>query len=161
MFLVSQRLYISRHYPWGPLWLPAPKAAAQSDSVHRPAAGSSGENLPEDALPWRGDAWTPGHVHQPARGTCAGKKTNPKCICLTQSRDMNGRFSLFKSRYCALSDSLSYKDSLTFVFLYSALLFTSVRNSGILRFSLLYLLKPTCQEAPWLVRWVRKKVFVS
>lgn len=28
---------------------------------------------------------------------------------------MNGRFSLFKSRYCALSDSLSYKDSLTFV----------------------------------------------
>lgn len=39
---------------------------------------------------------------------------------------MNGSFSLFKSRYCALSDSLSYKDSLTFVFLYSALLFTSV-----------------------------------
>lgn len=73
VFVFSQRLHISRHYPRGPVWLPAPKAAAQSDRVHRPAAGGPGENLPEDPLPRRGDAGTPGHVHQPAGGPRPGK----------------------------------------------------------------------------------------
>lgn len=113
VFLVSQRLHISRHYSRGPVWLPAPKAAAQSDGVHRPAAGGPGENFPEDSLPWCGDAWTSGHVHQPAWGPRSGKNktltVNLSCaVCMLHFKILG--LKVKRSAYNSGSHMLNVSD---------------------------------------------------
>lgn len=75
-----QRLRISRHHPGGSLRLSAPQAAQEPHGLHRTAAGSAGEDLPEDPLPRCGDEGAAGHVHQPARGPRAGKEKIIPCV---------------------------------------------------------------------------------
>lgn len=68
-----QRLRISRHHPGGSLRLSAPQTAPEPHGLHGTAAGSAGEDFPEDPLPGRSDERAAGHVHQPARSPSAGK----------------------------------------------------------------------------------------
>lgn len=70
--LVLQRLYVSRHHFGGPLWLPAPQTEEKPHSFHSPAAGSPGENFPEDSLSRCGDEGEVGHVYQFARSQSSG-----------------------------------------------------------------------------------------
>lgn len=67
-----QRLRISRHHPRGSLRVSAPQTAQEPHGLHRTAAGSAGEDLPEDPLSGCGDEGAASHVHQPARGPSAG-----------------------------------------------------------------------------------------
>lgn len=63
VFLLFQRLHISRHHSGGSLRVPAPQTAPEPHRVHRTAARGTGEDLSEDPLPRRCDARAPGHVH--------------------------------------------------------------------------------------------------
>lgn len=76
--LLFQRLRISRHHPGGSLRLSAPQTAPEPHGLHRAAAGSAGEDFPEDPLPGCGDERAAGHVHEPARGPCAGRLLTPE-----------------------------------------------------------------------------------
>lgn len=75
-----QRLHISRHHPGGSLWLSAPQTAPEPHGLHCAAAGSAGEDFPEDPLPGCGDEGATCHVHQFARGPRAGRHVRRRII---------------------------------------------------------------------------------
>lgn len=82
VYFLFQRLRISRHHPGGSLRLSAPQTAPEPHGLHGAAAGSAGENFPEDPLSRCGDEGAVGHVHQSARGPRAGRPVVGKIIIM-------------------------------------------------------------------------------